>query len=140
MKSLEPRSSRMTTVLAACAVSAAVSLTAVAGPPVGAFNAAHEALRMSIARSAIPARTTAASQKAAATNQKATTATHATGQPNQSCGSPTAPETPGHAATAPGSAFNPNGTAGTKYAGQQPQNSRNPTSVSQYDVACSHQK
>jgi hypothetical protein len=38
--------------------------------------------------------------------------------------------------SAPGSAFNPDGTAGTKYAGQQPQNSRNTASVSQYDVAC----
>lgn len=62
-----------------------------------------------------------------------------TGQPNQTCGSATAPETPGHAASAPGSAFNPNGHAGTVYAGQQPQNSVNPVSVSQYDVACSHQ-
>ncbi len=58
------------------------------------------------------------------------------GQPNQSCGSSTAPSTPGNAATAPGSAFNPNGTAGSVYAGQQPQNSNNPNSVSQYDVAC----
>lgn len=64
---------------------------------------------------------------------------HATGQPNQSCGSPTAPSTPGQAAAAPGSAFNPDGKAGTVYAGQQPQNSRNPVSVSQYDAACSHQ-
>ena len=62
-----------------------------------------------------------------------------TGQPNQSCGSATAPETPGHAATAPGSAFNPSGTAGSVYAGQQPQNSRNTASVAQYDAACSHQ-
>jgi len=62
-----------------------------------------------------------------------------TGQPNQSCGSPTAPNRPGNAALAPGSAFNPDGKAGTVYAGQQPQNSRNPASVSQYDVACSHQ-
>jgi hypothetical protein len=38
--------------------------------------------------------------------------------------------------SAPGSAFNPDGTAGTKYAGTQPQNSKNPKSVSQYDVAC----
>lgn len=59
-----------------------------------------------------------------------------TGQPNQSCGSTTAPNTPGNAATAPGSAFNPAGKAGTVYAGQQPQNSGNPKSVSQYDVAC----
>jgi len=62
-----------------------------------------------------------------------------TGQPNQSCGSATAPNTPGNAASAPGSAFNPDGNAGTKYAGQQPQNSRNTASVSQYDAACSHQ-
>ena len=63
-----------------------------------------------------------------------------TGQPNQTCGSASAPETPGAAASAPGSAFNPDGKAGTVYAGQQPQNSRNTASVSQYDVACSHQK
>lgn len=63
----------------------------------------------------------------------------ATGQPNQTCGSATAPNTPGNAASAPGSAFNPDGTAGTQYAGQQPQNSGNPAAVSQYDVACFHQ-
>src|SRR5438445_10615261 len=62
-----------------------------------------------------------------------------TGQPNQQCGSANATETPGNAASAPGSAFNPNGNAGTHYAGTQPQNSRNTASVSQYDVACSHQ-
>jgi hypothetical protein len=71
--------------------------------------------------------------------QPATLGPSHTGQPNQSCGSATAPETPGNAASAPGSAFNPNGHAGTVYAGQQPQNSRNTASVSQYDVACSHQ-
>ena len=38
------------------------------------------------------------------------------------------------------SEFNPNGTAGGVYAGQQPQNSGNTASVSQYDVACSKQK
>ncbi len=59
-----------------------------------------------------------------------------TGQPNQSCGSTTASHTPGHASTAPGSAFNPSGKAGTVYAGEQPQNSKNPKSVAQYDVAC----
>jgi hypothetical protein len=58
------------------------------------------------------------------------------GQPNQSCGSSTAPMTPGNSASAPGSAFNPTGTSGGVYAGQQPQNSNNPMSVSQYDVAC----
>jgi hypothetical protein len=59
-----------------------------------------------------------------------------TGQPSQSCGSATAPNTPGQSSSAPGSAFNPAGHAGTVYAGQQPQNSRNVHSVSQYDVAC----
>ncbi len=58
------------------------------------------------------------------------------GQPSQTCGSSTALMTPGNAAAAPGSAFNPDGKAGTVYAGQQPQNSNNANSVSQYDVAC----
>jgi hypothetical protein len=61
----------------------------------------------------------------------------ATGQPNQSC--ETSGTRPGNASTAPGSAFNPDGTAGTKYAGEQTQNSKNPRSVSQYDVACTKQ-
>ena len=43
---------------------------------------------------------------------------------------------PGHSDTAPGSAFNEDGKAGTVYAGEQPQNSNNIHSVSQYDVAC----
>jgi hypothetical protein len=59
------------------------------------------------------------------------------GQPNQSCEVTTI--TPGNAASAPGSAFNPSGMAGTVYAGEQPQNSNNPKSVSQYDVACFQQ-
>ena len=58
------------------------------------------------------------------------------GQPNQTIGTAeTGSVTPGRASTAPGSAFNPNGKAGTVYAGTQPQNSKNPKSVSQYDVA-----
>ena len=64
------------------------------------------------------------------------TVTGTTGQPSQTIGTPqTGSITPGHASTAPGSAFNPGGNAGTKYAGTQPQNSKNPKSVSQYDVA-----
>ena len=60
-----------------------------------------------------------------------------TGQPSQTCLSRTAPSEPGNAASAPGSAFNEDGgVAGGMYAGSQPQNSTNPTSVSQYDVAC----
>lgn len=62
---------------------------------------------------------------------------HATGQPMQSCETTGSP--PGNSASAPGSAFNPNGTAGKKYAGEQPQNSRNTASSSQYDVACANQ-
>src|SRR5581483_11811910 len=55
------------------------------------------------------------------------------GQPNQSCEDQ--PTRTGHASTAQGSAFNPNGTAGTHYAGEQPHNSAN-GQASQYDVAC----
>ena len=58
----------------------------------------------------------------------------ATGQPGQSCQAE--PSTPGNAANAPGSAFNTSGQAGSVYAGTQPQNSNNPKSVAQYDVAC----
>jgi hypothetical protein len=64
------------------------------------------------------------------------TTTGMQGQPNQTIGTPqTGNVTPGHASTVPGSAFNPGGNAGTHYAGTQPQNSNNPKSVSQYDVA-----
>ena len=59
-----------------------------------------------------------------------------TGQPSQECGARAAMTRPGRASGAPGSAFNPDGKAGTVYAGEQPQNSKNPKSVSQYDVAC----
>lgn len=57
-----------------------------------------------------------------------------TGQPGVECDEVGGP--PGHSSDAPGSAFNEDGIAGTKYAGEQPQNSRNSASVSQYDVAC----
>jgi hypothetical protein len=62
----------------------------------------------------------------------------ATGQPGLECPEEAGdPGTrPGHAQSAPGSAFNPDGNAGTHYAGEQPQNSRNTASVSQYDTAC----
>ena len=61
-----------------------------------------------------------------------------TGQPRVECGEDGADFSPGHAATAPGSAFNEDGTAGTVYAGHQDQNSRNYASSSQYDTACAH--
>jgi hypothetical protein len=56
------------------------------------------------------------------------------GQPGVECDEFT--QVPGHSDTAPGSAFNEDGQAGTVYAGEQPQNSNNVHSVSQYDVAC----
>ncbi|WP_217574807.1 adenylate cyclase [Mesorhizobium sp. GbtcB19] len=64
------------------------------------------------------------------------TVTGSPGQPSQTIGTDqTGSATPGNASTAPGSAFNPGGVADGKYAGTQPQNSNNPKSVSQYDVA-----
>jgi hypothetical protein len=65
--------------------------------------------------------------------------TGSTGQPSQSCQAQPPGSTPGNSASAPGSAFNPSGVAGTHYAGNAPQNSNNPKSVSQYDVACFQQ-
>ncbi len=62
-----------------------------------------------------------------------------TGQPSQSCENPATTTTPGNATSASGSAFNPDGVAGTHYAGNAPQNSTNPKSVSQYDMACFQQ-
>jgi hypothetical protein len=62
-----------------------------------------------------------------------------TGQPGVECGSATAPNTPGQSASAAGSPFNEQGRAGQVYAGEQPQNSRNTASISQYDSACAHQ-
>ena len=60
---------------------------------------------------------------------------HATGQPGFECEE----SRPGRASSAPGSAFNEDGKAHERYAGEQPQNSRNTASVSQYDTACLHQ-
>ena len=62
---------------------------------------------------------------------------HATGQPGQDCEELIASgegSFPGQAGENGKSAFG--GTAGDKYAGSQPQNSRNTVSVSQYDTAC----
>src|SRR5437016_2286053 len=63
-----------------------------------------------------------------------------TGQPSQTCLSSTAPNEPGNAASAPGSAFNENGgTAGSVYANPTSQggtSSGNTHVVAQYDVAC----
>jgi len=98
------------------------------------------AMSLIVSGAALAAGTTRATAGATRPAQPTTLGPTSTGQPNQSCGSATAPNTPGNAAAAPGSAFNPAGHAGTVYAGEQPQNSRNTASVSQYDVACSHQR
>jgi hypothetical protein len=58
-----------------------------------------------------------------------------TGQPSQSCqAEPNAPGG-GNRANSPGSPF-AGASSANNYAGSQPQNSKNPKSVSQYDVAC----
>ena len=68
-----------------------------------------------------------------------------TGQPGTTqgfnCATSTAPVEPGHAASAPGSAFNETGpgTAGTHYAGNGPASiahAGSTAAVSQYDAAC----
>lgn len=100
----------------------------------GAMSAAP----MAGSRAAPPAHTMTAPPSRA--TQPTTLGPTRTGQPSQECGSPSAPNTPGNSAQAPGSAFNPDGRAGTVYAGEQPQNSRNTASVSQYDTACAHQR
>jgi len=87
---------------------------------------------------------------AAAPTQPSSTSTNTSspgtqGQPSQSCqtinGGNTGPYYPGNTSNSPGSAFNEStpGVAGGMYAGSQPQNSNNPMSVSQYDVACFEQ-
>ena len=63
-----------------------------------------------------------------------------TGQPFADCEE--LGTTPGHSADAPGGGSPFSGEdsqAGSHYAGSQPQNSRNYSSVSQYDVACLNQ-
>src|SRR6266536_443915 len=68
----------------------------------------------------------------------ASSATH--GQPDQTCLASTAPNEPGQAASAPGSAFNETdpGTAGIVYAGNgiSATTANSANAVSQYDVAC----
>ncbi len=68
-----------------------------------------------------------------------------TGQPDSggsivNCGAGGLVSTPGNGSAtfsnSAGSPFGPTAFAGTRYAGSQPQNSKNPNSISQYDVAC----
>jgi hypothetical protein len=116
----------------AAAVFASLSLAALAAAP-------HSSAGTDRSTASPPAQTAMApapktTTPAPSTTTPTTRGPATTGQPNQSCedlGNP-----PGRATSAPGSAFSPDGTAGTKYAGEQQQNSRNTASVSQYDVAC----
>jgi hypothetical protein len=61
------------------------------------------------------------------------------GAPGTTCGSSNASSTPGNSASAQGSAYNPNGTAGTVYAGNPGTaslHSQSGKAISQYDIAC----
>jgi hypothetical protein len=113
------------------------------GLSVDALSSPAPASNRGMGMSAAPATgtTTLSSNPATRTAQTTTTPTQApvrgpakTGQPGQDCES--LGNQPGRSMSAPGSAFNPDGKAGSVYAGTQPQNSGNTASVSQYDVAC----
>ena len=78
-----------------------------------------------------------------ATNAFADTSPNGPGQPGaptQTCGLPNALNTPGNSVNASGSVFNPNGQAGTVYAGNPGTaslaNANSANAVSQYDIAC----
>jgi hypothetical protein len=92
------------------------------------------AIVLSIAALSVSAASTQGRAPSVHTAASAHGSVSATGQPNQSCED--TPNLPGNAEAAPGSPFNPTGVSGGVYAGEQPQNSRNPKSVSQYDAAC----
>lgn len=73
-------------------------------------------------------------------NTNAPSAPTDVGQPNASCED--AGVFPGQSDSAPGGGspfIQGDSVAGSHYAGEQPQNSNNPKSVSQYDVACENQ-
>ena len=117
---------RITCLLAGGAIALAPAL-AIAAPPSGSPAAMHGPSTTT---------TTASPTGNGGGYNHQNSPQHATGQPMQSC--ETTGTTPGNSGTAPGSAFS-GGTADSKYAGTQTQNSRNSASVSQYDVACANQ-
>lgn len=127
---------RLVSLLAAAGAIAAAPVIAIAAPPSGGPHASGgSAMHGS---SAMPTTTTHSPTGNGGGYNHMNAPQHATGQPMQSCETTGSP--PGNSGTAPGSAFNQDGgTAGSKYAGEQPQNSRNSASVSQYDVACANQ-
>ena len=136
--------------IAAGAIALAPAL-ALAAPPGGGGPGAHGSTQMTTTTTTAP--TTSTTTSTAPTTAPATPNSptgngggynhanapqHATGQPTQSCETTGSP--PGNSGTAPGSAFNQNGgTAGSNYAGEKSQNTRNTASVSQYDQACAKQ-
>jgi len=127
---MKPKSSLLLVAGAVAIVPAIAMASAPGGGPSGAGAAMHG-----------PSTTTSATPQSPTGNgggyNHLNSPQHTTGQPNQSC--QTTGTAPGNSATAPGSAFNDSGIAGSKYAGSAPQNSRNTASVSQYDVACANQ-
>ena len=86
----------------------------------------------------LAATATLAGGLALAASGTAFAANPSTGQPGASCQAE--PSSPGHAASAPGSAFNedPGGVAGAVYAGNgvSAGTDNSTAAVSQYDVAC----
>jgi hypothetical protein len=62
------------------------------------------------------------------------------GAPGTTCGNANTSSMPGNSVNANGSVFNPNGQAGTVYAGNpgtaSAANANSPNAVSQYDIAC----
>ena len=123
---------RIAATALASALAIGLSLNVLAASQATASKGAEHANTPTTTSSPQPTQqATAPAQPSQTTTQKGPSKT---GQPNQDC--ETLGNQPGSSMSAPGSAFNPNGTAGSKYAGEQPQNSRNTASVSQYDVGC----
>jgi len=116
------------------AILCAASMTALSSPSTGTSHAMNQnatSTRPTQSTMAAPQKGTTTQTIQSPTTQRGPTQT---GQPSQDCES--LGNQPGNSMSAPGSAFNPDGKAGSVYAGEQTQNSRNTASVSQYDVAC----
>ena len=131
---------RFTSVIVAAAAIAVAPSAALAGPAGGGGAATHGSMASPMnngSKSTTTATPTSPTGNGGGYNHM-NSPQHTTGQPMQSCETTGSP--PGNSGSAPGSAFNEDGgTAGGKYAGEQPQNSRNTASTSQYDVACAIQ-
>ena len=121
-----------------CISSAALAAAPSTSPRAGGMSSSHATQPTqpsTMTQSPKSTTTTTTAPSSTTTTQRGPSTT---GQPSQDC--ETLGNQPGGSMSAPGSAFNPNGTSGGVYAGEQPQNSRNTASVSQYDVACAKNK